>query len=126
MTRRPKSGFDAYFDAQMKSAEFKRDSEAARREIDLIDELIRALDARREAQGRTKTELAKAAGMKPEVVRRLFTASDPNPTLATVLSLANTLDCDLALKPRAPHPKQRLARQQKRRLTSKPLSADFV
>ncbi len=35
-----------------------------------------------------------------EVVRRLFTASDPNPTLDTVLRLAVALECNLGLEPR--------------------------
>jgi len=38
--------------------------------------------------------------MGPEVVRRLFTASDPNPTLDTVVRLAVALDCNLGLEPR--------------------------
>jgi len=100
MARRPKTSFDKYFATQMKDAEFKREYESARREIDSVDAFVRALDARREEAGVTKAALAKRVGMSPEVVRRLFTASDPNPTLDTVVRLAVALDCNLGLEPR--------------------------
>lgn len=100
MARRRKTGFDKYFAEQMKDAEFARDYEGARREIDSVDALVRALDARREEAGLSKTDLAKLVGMKPEVVRRLFTASEPNPTLDTVVRLVVALDCRLGLEPR--------------------------
>ena len=73
---------------------------SARREIDSVDAFVRALDARREQAGITKADLAKRVGMSPEVVRRLITASDPNPTLDTVVRLAVALDCNLGLEPR--------------------------
>jgi DNA-binding phage protein len=69
-------------------------------EIDTVDHLVRALDAAREKAGLTKTDLSKLVGMKPEVVRRLFTADEPNPTLETVLKLVNALNCSLDLVPR--------------------------
>jgi DNA-binding phage protein len=100
MARRPKTAFDAYLAAQMKDAGFKRAYRSARLEIDSVDAFVRALDARREHAGLTKSDLAKRVGMSPEVVRRLFTASDPNPTLDTVVRLAVALDCSLGLQPR--------------------------
>lgn len=100
MPQRPKTGFDKYLATQMKDAEFKHEYESARLEIDSVDAFVRALDARREQAGFTKADLAKRVGMSPEVVRRLFTASDPNPTLDTVLRLAAALDCNLGLEPR--------------------------
>lgn len=99
-TRRPKTGFDKYFATQMKGDEFKGEYARARREIDSVDAIVRALDARREEAGITKANLAKRVCMSPEVVRRLFTASDPNPTLDTVVRLAVALDCSLRLEPR--------------------------
>ena len=100
MPQRPKTGFDKYLATQMKDAEFKHEYESARLEIDSVDAFVRALDARREQAGFTKADLAKRVGMSPEVVRRLFTASDPNPTLDTVVRLAVALDCNLGLEPR--------------------------
>jgi len=114
MVRRPNTSFDKYFAAQMKDAEFKREYESARREIDSVDAFVRALDARREATGITKAELAKRVGMKPEVVRRLFTASEPNPTLDTVVRLAVALGCNLGLEPRVGRRVRKLAAREVR------------
>lgn len=100
MSRRPKTGFDRYFDARMKDREFAEEYVAARREIDTVDGLVRALDEAREHEGLTKAELAKRVGMKAEVVRRLFTTDEPNPTLDTVVKLASALNCSFDLVPR--------------------------
>ncbi len=114
MARRAKTGFDRYFEGQLQDAEFAREYESARQEIDAIDAFVRALDARREEAGMTKAELAKQVGMKPEVIRRLFTASEPNPTLDTVVRLAAALDCRLGLEPRHGRRVRRLARDGRR------------
>lgn len=114
MTRRPKTAFDRYFAEQMTDAEFKREYESTRREIDSVDAFVRALDARREEAGITKAALAKRVGMSPEVVRRLFTASDPNPTLDTVVRLAVALDCCLGLEPRVGRRVRKLAAREVR------------
>ncbi|MGO8968450.1 MAG: helix-turn-helix domain-containing protein [Myxococcaceae bacterium] len=100
MARRPKTGFDTYLAGQMKEPGFARAYESARSEIDSVDTFVRALDARREQAGLTKSHLAKLVGMKPEVVRRLFTSSEANPTLETVIRIAVALDCKLGLEPR--------------------------
>ena len=100
MARRPKTGFDAWFAAQLTDRDFKRQFETARAEIASVDALVRALDARRALAGMTKAALAKRAGMKPELIRRLFSSSDPNPTLDTVVRLTTALDCTLGLAPR--------------------------
>lgn len=114
IARRPRTGFDTYFAAQLKDAEFKREYGSARREIDSVDALIRALDTRRAKAGITKTALAKRVGMSPEVVRRLFTASDPNPTLDTVMRLAVALECTLGLEPRVGRRVRKLAAREVR------------
>ena len=104
MARHAKTGFDTYLTAQLKQPGFMRQYQRARREIDLVDALVRALvralDARREAAGISKVDLARRVGVKAESIRRLFTAAAPNPTLDTVLRLVVALDCRLALRPR--------------------------
>ena len=60
---------------------------------------MRALDNAREQQGMTKAELARRAGMAPEVVRRLFTAEGPNPTAATLVAIADVPDVELIARP---------------------------
>ena len=52
--------------------------------------------------------------MSPEVVRRLFTASDPNPTLDTVMRLAVALECNLGLEPRVGRRVRKLAAREVR------------
>jgi ribosome-binding protein aMBF1 (putative translation factor) len=91
MARRTKTGFDKFFDAQMKSPTLAKSYADARTEVDAIDRMVRALDSAREASGMTKADLAAALETRPEVVRRLFTTKHPNPTLSTLIRLAATL-----------------------------------
>lgn len=115
MARTRRTAFDKYLDTQMKDAEFAREYTQARREIDSVDAFVRALDARRESAGLTKTELALRVGMKPEVIRRLFTSSEPNPTLDTVVRLATALGCRLGLEPQVGRRVRKLAARDSRR-----------
>lgn len=74
--------------------------EEARRRIDQVDNLVRALDGRREQLGLTKADLARRADLAPEVVRRLFSVDSPNPTAVTLAALADALDLDVVARPR--------------------------
>ena len=112
---RRRTAFDKYFDTQMRDAGFAREYAAARSEIDTVDDFVRLLDARREAVGFTKAELAVRVGMKPEVIRRLFTSSQANPTLDTVVRLASALGCSLDLAPRVGRRVRKLAAREVRR-----------
>ncbi len=100
MARRAKTGFDRYFDERMQDSKFAEDYIQAREEIDSIDALIRSLDSARERAGMTKADLARKVHAKPEIVRRLLTSADGNPTMSTVLKLAAALGCSLQLVPR--------------------------
>ena len=101
MARKSKTGFDRYFARRMKDPSFAAAYTEARSETDAVDALVRSLDAARETAGLTTAALAKKAQMQPEVIRRLFTAKNSNPTLVTVMKLASALDCSLELSPRA-------------------------
>jgi DNA-binding phage protein len=101
MARPRKTSFDKFFDEQMASPSFAREYGDARAEIDAIDRIVRALDVARDKSGMSKADLARAISAKPEIVRRLFTTSTPNPTLSTVIRLARALGYDLALVPAA-------------------------
>ncbi|WXB20221.1 helix-turn-helix transcriptional regulator [Pendulispora albinea] len=61
----------------------------------------------------SKAELARAAGVRPEIIRRLFTAEEPNPTLETVVRVIAAVGCTLRVvrAPRARAPKGRTVRQ---------------
>ena len=73
----------------------------ARRRINQVDALVRALDGRREELGLSKAELARRADLAPEAVRRLFSVDSPNPTAITLAALADALELDLVPTPRA-------------------------
>jgi DNA-binding phage protein len=104
-----KTGFDKFFDAQMRDPEFARGYRKARREIDAVDRIVRALDEARIDLGMTKAQLAHAISAKPEIVRRLLTAKSPNPTLATVVKVAAALGYSVQLVAAKPRTSRRRA-----------------
>ncbi len=89
------TGADRYFERRAAEPGFADAYDAARRKIDQIDRLVRALDDRRETLGMSKAELARRADLTPEVVRRLFSADSPNPTIGTLAALADSLGLEL-------------------------------
>ena len=102
----PRTGAEHYFADQQRDPDYRRAYKAAKARIARTDALVRALDERREQRGMTKAALAKAAGLQPEVVRRLFTMDAPNPTASTLLALAEALDLEVVARPKQrPAPK---------------------
>jgi DNA-binding phage protein len=95
-----RTGAERYLARRLEDPEYRQAYEEARERIDQIDSVIRALDARREALDLTKAELARRAGVKPEAIRRLFSAEKPNPTLTTLVALAGALDLEILPTPR--------------------------
>src|SRR5215469_596189 len=92
------TGAERYFETRASdSPQYRAALEAARSRIAAVDSVVRALDERRRVLGLSKAELARQAGMRPEVVRRLLGAGRANPTLATVISLANAMSLDLVI-----------------------------
>lgn len=96
-SRAKRTGFDKFFDEQMRDPKTARAYAKARAEVDGVDRIVRALDDARVQLGMTKGELAALISAKPEIVRRLFTAKSPNPTLATVVKLVDALGLTLQL-----------------------------
>lgn len=90
---------ERYLRRRLEDAEYADAYRTARDNIDRVDALVRSIEGRRQELGLTKAELARRAGLKPEAVRRLLSATQPNPTLATLLSIAKALDSSLALMP---------------------------
>ena len=82
------TGAERYFARRLEDPEYRQAYEEARERIEQIDSVIRVFDARREELQLTKAELARRAGVKPEAIRRLFSAEKPNPTLTTLVALA--------------------------------------
>jgi DNA-binding phage protein len=92
-----KTAFDRYLAKRMKDPAFATAYAEARSVIDSTDALLRMLDEARLLVGVSKAELARQIEARPEIVRRLFTAKDSNPTLATVLKLVEALGFHLEL-----------------------------
>lgn len=95
-----RTGAERYFAERLKDPNYRQAYEEARERIDQIDSVIRTFDARREELHLTKAELARRAGVKPEAIRRLFSAEKPNPTLTTLVALAGALDLEILPTPR--------------------------
>jgi DNA-binding phage protein len=96
-----KTAFDRYLEGRMNDPEFAEDYRSARREIDAIDTVVRTLDAARIRIGLSKAALAREIGARPEFVRRLFTAEKRNPTLRSVVKMADALGLVVQLVPAA-------------------------
>ena len=94
-----RTGAERYLAGRREDPEYLHAYAAARRRIDQIDSIIRMLDQRRCNLDLSKAELARRANLRPEVIRRLFSAERPNPTLATLVALAEALELELAAKP---------------------------
>jgi DNA-binding XRE family transcriptional regulator len=90
-----RTGAERYFANRMRDPEYREAYEEARERIAQIDALIRALDERREQLQLTKADLARLAGVKPEAIRRLFSTERPNPTITTLVALADALDMEI-------------------------------
>lgn len=99
---KPRTGAERYLTRRLDSPEYREAYERAKKRISQIDTVIRALDERRAELDLTKAELARRAGVKPEAIRRLFSAENPNPTLSTLVALAEALDMELRPEPHPP------------------------
>lgn len=97
-----KTGAERYLAERLRDPEYRHAYEEARERIDQVDSVMRAFEFRRVELNLTKADLARRAGVKPEAVRRLFSAEKPNPTLTTLVALARALDLEIRPTPREP------------------------
>lgn len=100
MATKVSTGAERYLAKRRKDPEHRAGYDKARRRIEQVDTIVRALDDRRVALGLSKAELARRADLAPEAVRRLFSIEAPNPTIVTLVALADALDLELAVAPR--------------------------
>jgi len=80
--------------------EFAAEFERQQREIAAIDGIVNKLDSLRAQQGWSKAQLAREVGKNPASIRRLLTAR-VNPELRTVIAMANAMDAEVQIVPRA-------------------------
>ena len=97
----PRTGAERYLARRLADPEYREAYDQARERISQIDAVIRALDNRRVELNLSKADLARRAGVKPEAIRRLFSAERPNPTLSTLVALAGALDLQIRPEPRS-------------------------
>jgi ribosome-binding protein aMBF1 (putative translation factor) len=72
-----------------------------RRSVALTRAVLREIDARREAAGLSKAQLAQLVGVHPSAIRRLLSSQASNPTLKTVAEVLDILGLELKLGPRS-------------------------
>ena len=83
----------------LKDPEFLREYVATAIQISTVDRILNELEDAREASGLSKAELARAISANPASVRRLFSASDANPTLGTLARVAAALGLRITVAP---------------------------
>jgi DNA-binding phage protein len=92
---RMRTQFDRDFDNWMEDPEFAAEYARERARIDVIDQVVRSLDAARLARRLSKAEVARQAGLPPQSVRRFFTQKETNPTLRTAAAIADVVGVQL-------------------------------
>jgi DNA-binding phage protein len=90
---------EEYLAKRLRDPAYAQAYEAAKARITFVDSVMRSLDEERQRRGLSKAALARSAGLKPEVVRRLFSRRPANPTLGTLFVLASALDVEIQLVP---------------------------
>lgn len=91
------TGAERYFPGPMQDPENAAAYGEAKERIAFVDGLMTQIDEQRRLHRLSKAELARRAGLRPEAVRRLFSASSVNPTIATIYALAKAVDAGLRL-----------------------------
>lgn len=92
---KPRTAFERDLQGNLRDPAFRAEYQRARARIDAIDRVLSQLDARRRELGLSKAELARRAHANEVVIRRLFSAPDPNPTFGTLVDVARALGLEL-------------------------------
>ncbi|MCQ3815147.1 MAG: helix-turn-helix domain-containing protein [Acidimicrobiia bacterium] len=100
----PRTGGELYLEGRRMDADYDLAYKTSRRRIEQIDAIIRTLEQRRCSLDLSKAELARRANLRPEVIRRIFSAESPNPTLATLVALAEAMQMELSAEPQKVSP----------------------
>jgi DNA-binding phage protein len=90
------------FESGMEDPEFRDEFLRQHARTLTVDRIVNALEEQRESRGVSKADLARHLQGSPPAVRRLLTATNPNPTLATLVDVAGALGLRLTLEPIPP------------------------
>src|SRR5262245_9425502 len=98
-TEQPAGTFWEDLNRSLEDDKFRHHYVLSSHRIATVDALVNELDARREACGLSKADLARAVERSPEAIRRLLTVENPNPTLGAFVELATVLGLKISLEP---------------------------
>lgn len=90
---------EEYFEGRRAEPGYQEAYDAASRRIAMFDDLVQAMDERRLERGLSKADLARRADLPPTAVRRLFSQQHKNPTLTTLVAIADALETNFSLVP---------------------------
>ena len=85
----------------LQDPEFRRAYVLETMRISATDDIVNAFDEAREQAGMSKADLARAIGLEPASIRRLFSAQAPNPTIGTLSDIATALGLRITIEPLA-------------------------
>ncbi|MCA1844077.1 MAG: helix-turn-helix domain-containing protein [Actinobacteria bacterium] len=100
--QRGASSFWDDFESEMENPEFRDEFLRQHARTLTVDRIVNALEDQRETLGVSKADLARHLRGSPPAVRRLLTATNPNPTLVTLVDVAGALGLRLTLEPIPP------------------------
>jgi DNA-binding phage protein len=83
----------------MQDPEFAAGYRRHRARIDRIDAIVRLLDRARIDRQFSKAQVARAAGLPAQSVRRFFTRGQANPSLETTIAIAEAVGVSLLPEP---------------------------
>jgi ribosome-binding protein aMBF1 (putative translation factor) len=99
-TKTPVAGqaFEQFLDRKLQDPEFKAGFERKLAKVKSIAEVINVIETVREEEGLAKAELARRMDRKPSAISRLLSGSGANPTLDTLVDLADALGLELDIR----------------------------
>jgi ribosome-binding protein aMBF1 (putative translation factor) len=99
MAEQTNGQWDALRESIVNTPELRAEYDRTKRAVMQTRELLQCIDAERELAGLSKAALAVRIGVDASVVRRLFSAEASNPTLRTVVELADALGMRVTISP---------------------------
>lgn len=91
------TNFEKYLERQLKDPAMRAEFESFGAQIRTTQALLEILDNRRAEIGLNKSELARLLDLEPANVRRMFGAKKQNPSLQTLIAVANLLDLEIRI-----------------------------
>jgi len=99
-TRTPIAGqaFELFLDEQLQSPEDRAEFERRLAKVKNTAEVMHIIEQARKEAGLAKAEVARRMGRKPSAVSRLLSGNGANPTLDTLVDLADAVGLEVDVK----------------------------